>query len=62
MARDISQLEVFKLPPNMNRTARNPPQNWKIESVLNPTYKCNPPFRVDPSEFPDPSGIVVSRV
>ncbi|KAL2496165.1 COBRA-like protein 10 [Forsythia ovata] len=56
-ARAIFQLEVFKLPPDMNRTALNPPQNWKIEGVLDPTYKCTPPFRVDPSEFPDPSGI-----
>ncbi|KAL2496177.1 COBRA-like protein 11 [Forsythia ovata] len=56
-ARAIFQLEVFKLPPDMNRTALTPPQNWKIEGVLNPTYKCSPPFRVDPSEFPDPSGI-----
>ncbi|KAL2476251.1 COBRA-like protein 10 [Abeliophyllum distichum] len=56
-ARAIFLLEVFKLPPDMNRTALNPPQNWEIEGVLNPTYKCSPPFRVDPSEFPDPSGI-----
>ncbi|KAL0306409.1 UNVERIFIED_CONTAM: COBRA-like protein 10 [Sesamum radiatum] len=51
------QLEVFKLPPDMNRTALNPPQNWKIVGRLNPTYKCGPPVRVDPTEFPDPSGI-----
>ncbi|KAK6149337.1 hypothetical protein DH2020_016862 [Rehmannia glutinosa] len=56
-ARAIFQLEVFKLPPDMNRTALNPPQNWKIEGRLNPTYKCGPPIRVDPTEFPDPSGI-----
>ncbi|KAL2472976.1 COBRA-like protein 10 [Forsythia ovata] len=56
-ARAIFQLEVFKLPPDMNRTALYPPQNWKIEGVLNPSYKCGPPFRVDPTEFPDPSGI-----
>ncbi|KAK6124572.1 hypothetical protein DH2020_041684 [Rehmannia glutinosa] len=31
--------------------------NWKIEGRLNPTYKCGPPIRVDPTEFPDPSGI-----
>ncbi|PIN08538.1 hypothetical protein CDL12_18883 [Handroanthus impetiginosus] len=56
-ARAIFQLEVFKLPPDMNRTALTPPQNWKIEGLLNPTYKCGPPVRVDPTEFPDPSGI-----
>lgn len=56
-ARSIFQLEVFKLPPDMNRTALNPPQNWKIVGRLNPSYKCGPPVRVDPTEFPDPSGI-----
>ncbi|KAL6567430.1 hypothetical protein OROGR_001098 [Orobanche gracilis] len=56
-ARAIFQLEVFKLPPDLNRTSLNPPQNWKIEGRLNPTYKCGPPVRVDPTQFPDPSGI-----
>lgn len=56
-SRAIFQLEVFKLPPDMNRTALTPPQNWKIVGRLNPTYKCGPPLRVDPTEFPDPSGI-----
>ncbi|KAL6562162.1 hypothetical protein OROGR_003169 [Orobanche gracilis] len=56
-ARAIFQLEVFKLPPDLNRTSLNPPQNWKIEGRLNPTYKCGTPIRVDPTQFPDPSGI-----
>ncbi|XP_073126976.1 COBRA-like protein 10 [Henckelia pumila] len=56
-ARAIFQLEVFKLPPDLNRTALYPPQNWKIDGLLNPTYKCGTPIRVDPTEFPDPSGI-----
>ncbi|KAL6546645.1 hypothetical protein OROMI_022366 [Orobanche minor] len=56
-ARAIFQLEVFKLPPDLNRTSLNPPQNWKIEGRLNPTYKCGPPVRVDATQFPDPSGI-----
>ncbi|XP_009792856.1 COBRA-like protein 10 [Nicotiana tabacum] len=55
-ARSIFQLEVFKLPPDMNRTALYPPQNWKIEGTVNPSYKCGPPVRVDPTGFPDPSG------
>ena len=59
-ARSIFQLEVFKLPPDMNRTALNPPQNWKINGVLNPNYKCGPPIRVDPTEFPDPSGLAAT--
>lgn len=56
-ARAIFQLEVFKLPPDLNRTAITPPQNWKIIGRLNPNYKCGPPIRVDPTEFPDPRGI-----
>ncbi|KAL3851241.1 hypothetical protein ACJIZ3_013123 [Penstemon smallii] len=56
-ARALFQLEVFKLPPDMNRTAVNPPQNWNIVGRLNPTYKCSPPIRVDPTEFPEPTGI-----
>ncbi|KAL3508528.1 hypothetical protein ACH5RR_027929 [Cinchona calisaya] len=57
-ARTIFQLQVFKLPPdNQNRTALSPPQNWHITGVLNPSYKCGPPIRVDPTEFPDPGGL-----
>ncbi|GAB2277844.1 hypothetical protein Dimus_012547 [Dionaea muscipula] len=56
-ARSIFQLQVFKLPPDLNRTALYPPQSWKINGVLNPQYKCGPPVRVDPTEFPDPSGL-----
>ncbi|KAA8523718.1 hypothetical protein F0562_010141 [Nyssa sinensis] len=56
-ARAIFQLQVYKMPPDLNRTALNPPQNWKINGVLNPDYKCGAPIRVDPSEFPDPSGL-----
>lgn len=56
-ARAIFQMEVFKLPPDLNRTAITPPQNWKIIGRLNPNYKCGPPVRVDPTEFPDPRGI-----
>ncbi|XP_010267880.1 PREDICTED: COBRA-like protein 10 [Nelumbo nucifera] len=56
-SRAIFQLQVFKLPPDINRTAINPPQKWKINGILNPDYKCGPPIRVDPTEFPDPSGL-----
>ncbi|CAA7394456.1 unnamed protein product [Spirodela intermedia] len=51
----IFQLLVFKIPPDMNRTALYPPKNWKIAGVLNPDYLCGPPQRVSPMEFPDPS-------
>lgn len=56
-SRAIFQMEVFKLPPDMNRTAFFPPQNWVIKGVLNPTYKCGAPIRIDPTEFPDPTGL-----
>ncbi|KAJ3670401.1 hypothetical protein LUZ60_010725 [Juncus effusus] len=52
------QLTVYKMPPDLNRTALFPPQNWKIQGELNPNYKCGPPIRVSPMEFPDPSGLM----
>lgn len=51
------QMQVFKMPPNLNRSDLSPPQNWKISGRLNPDYKCGPPVRVSPSQFPDPSGL-----
>ncbi|WOK99758.1 hypothetical protein Cni_G08470 [Canna indica] len=54
----IFQLQVYKLPPDLNRTAFYPPQNWKIAGVINPDYRCSPPIRVKPTEFPDPSGLM----
>ncbi|KAK4798076.1 hypothetical protein SAY86_030402 [Trapa natans] len=56
-SKSIFQLEVFKLPPEMNRTALYPPERWKIIGLLNPDYKCGAPIRVEPTEFPDPSGL-----
>ncbi|XP_019463701.1 PREDICTED: COBRA-like protein 7 [Lupinus angustifolius] len=51
------QMQVFKTPPNLNRSMLSPPQNWQINGTLNPTYKCGPPIRVRPTENPDPSGL-----
>ncbi|PKU79584.1 COBRA-like protein 7 [Dendrobium catenatum] len=52
------QLQVYKMPPDDNRTILNPPQNWHITGVtLNPDYTCGAPIRVAPSKFPDPSGL-----
>ncbi|KAK4283408.1 hypothetical protein QN277_000360 [Acacia crassicarpa] len=51
------QMQVYKMPPDLNRSVLNPPQNWKISGTLNPDYKCGPPIRVSPSEKPDPSGL-----
>ncbi|XP_057950669.1 COBRA-like protein 10 [Malania oleifera] len=57
-ARAIFQLQVYKMPPDMNRTALYPPEKWKINGVLNPEYKCGPPIRVDATEFPDWTGLM----
>ncbi|KAH7573506.1 hypothetical protein ACOSP7_007228 [Xanthoceras sorbifolium] len=53
----VFQIQVFKMPPNLNRSELAPPQNWKINGTLNPSYQCGPPVRVSPSQFPDPSGL-----
>ncbi|KAJ4813248.1 Protein COBRA [Rhynchospora pubera] len=52
------QLQVYKMPPDLNRTTLHAPQNWKIKGELNPNYVCGPPVRVEPMEFPDPSGLM----
>jgi len=59
-SRSIFQMQVFKIPPDMNRTAIYPPQNWQVTGILNPVYKCGAPMRVEPSDFPDPSGLQVN--
>ncbi|KAH7578291.1 hypothetical protein JRO89_XS01G0364500 [Xanthoceras sorbifolium] len=51
------QMQVFKMPPDLNRSEFIPPQNWKINGTLNPDYQCGPPVRVSPSKFPDSSGL-----
>ncbi|XP_076934355.1 COBRA-like protein 7 [Bidens hawaiensis] len=51
------QIQVYKMPPDMNRSQLIPPQNFKISGRLNPDYTCGPPVRVSPTEFPDPSGL-----
>lgn len=55
------QLQVFKMPPDLNRSQISPPQNWKINGTLNPDYQCGPPVRVSPSQFPDPSGLPANK-
>lgn len=56
-AKSIFQMEVFKLPPDLNRTAFYPPQNLVIKGVLNPSYKCGAPVRIDASDFLDSNGL-----
>lgn len=56
-SRSVFQLQVFKIPPDDNRTSLTPPLKWQIDGVVNPQYKCATPIRVDPKEFPDPTGL-----
>ncbi|KAK0600772.1 hypothetical protein LWI29_018275 [Acer saccharum] len=58
-ARSMFQMTVYKLPPYDNRTALTPPMKWQIKGVLGSNYKCGAPIRVDPTEFPDPSGLLL---
>ncbi|GAB2265857.1 COBRA-like protein 7 [Dionaea muscipula] len=51
------QMQVYKMPPDTNLSTLIPPQNWQINGTLNPSYKCGPPVRVSPSQFPDPNGL-----
>ncbi|CAI9781083.1 unnamed protein product [Fraxinus pennsylvanica] len=51
------QMQVYKMPPDLNKTQLTPPQNWKINSTVGLDYQCSPPARVNPNLFPDPSGL-----
>ncbi|XP_050203739.1 COBRA-like protein 7 [Mercurialis annua] len=50
-------MHVFKMPPYLNRTKLDPPQNWKINGTMSSDYQCGSPIRVSPSRFPDPTGL-----
>jgi hypothetical protein len=52
------QINVFKMPPDLNRSQLTPPQNWRISGRLNPDYTCGPPVRVSPTHFPDPAQLL----
>ncbi|KAM7276377.1 hypothetical protein ACFE04_018243 [Oxalis oulophora] len=51
----VFQMNVFKMPPDLNRTELHPPQNFKIHGTMNPDYQCGQPIRVSPSIRDDPS-------
>ncbi|CAI8610715.1 unnamed protein product [Vicia faba] len=55
------QMQVYKMPPMLNRSELSPPQNWKISGSLNPDYKCGPPIRVSPTANPDPTGLPLNK-
>ncbi|KAJ0238449.1 COBRA-like protein 8 [Hirschfeldia incana] len=60
-SKSVFQMEVYKMPPDVNISAISPPQNWQIKGNLNPDYKCVAPVQVSRSEFPDPSGLPSNR-
>ncbi|KAL4271763.1 hypothetical protein GQ457_13G002500 [Hibiscus cannabinus] len=56
-ARAIFQLRVYKLPPDISQKVLYPPQRWNITGYLNAQYTCGSPIRVDPTEFPESTGL-----
>ncbi|XP_047162117.1 COBRA-like protein 10 [Vigna umbellata] len=50
-------MQVYKIPPDLNKTAIYPPEKWQITGILNPHYKCGLPRRVEPARFPDSRGL-----
>jgi COBRA-like protein len=58
------QMQVFKMPPDLNITTIKPPRKFKIVggSPLNPQYLCKDSLvRVAPTKFPDSSGLESNR-
>lgn len=53
----VFQMQVFKMPPDLNRTKLLPPQNWRIDGSFGSGYQCGSPVRVGSSQFPDPRGL-----
>ncbi|KAJ9171767.1 hypothetical protein P3X46_015085 [Hevea brasiliensis] len=51
------QMQVFKMPPDLNRTEFFPPLNWKINGTFSSNFQCGPPVQVSPSQYPDPTGL-----
>lgn len=50
------QIQVYKMPPQLNRTTLVPPRNWKISGsngAINPNFECGPPVRVSPTIYPN---------
>ncbi|KAJ8899093.1 hypothetical protein K2173_010246 [Erythroxylum novogranatense] len=56
-AMSIFQMQVYKMPPDLNRTALFPPQNWKINGTWSSDFECGVPVAVTPTQFPDPNGL-----
>ncbi|KAF5745894.1 COBRA protein-7 precursor [Tripterygium wilfordii] len=56
-AMSVFQMQVYKMPPDLNRTELKPPQNWMINGTMGSNYQCGAPIRVSPTQFPDPNGV-----
>ncbi|KAL9327948.1 hypothetical protein ACSQ67_002951 [Phaseolus vulgaris] len=56
-SKSVFTMQVFKIPPDLNKTSIFPPEKWKITGILNPNYKCGLPRRVEPARFPDSRGL-----
>lgn len=57
----VFQMQVFKMPPYLNRSLLIPPQNWKINGTFNSDFECGPPIPVSPSHLSDPNGLPSKR-
>ncbi|KAJ6343704.1 hypothetical protein OIU76_005448 [Salix suchowensis] len=57
----IFQMQVFKMPPDLNRSLLIPPQNWKISGTFNSDFECGHPIQVSPSQFPVANGLPSKR-
>ena len=55
----IFQMQVYKMPPDLNVTIFNPPQRWVINGTFNQNYQCRNPIRVSPSHLPSTNGLPV---
>ncbi|CAI8587263.1 unnamed protein product [Vicia faba] len=56
-SKSIFQMQVFKIPPDLDKKSLFPPAKWKITGVLNPAYQCGPPLKVQPTILPDKRGL-----
>ncbi|KAK4776960.1 hypothetical protein SAY86_005648 [Trapa natans] len=51
------EMEVFKMPPDLNRSTIVPPTEWTINGTMGSHYQCRGPVSVSPSRFPNRFGL-----
>ncbi|KAI4295859.1 hypothetical protein L6164_035859 [Bauhinia variegata] len=61
-SKSVFQLQVYKVPPDLNKTALYPPEKWKTVGVMNPDYKCGSPLRVNATEYPNTEGLQANTI